>query len=308
MLNRTELLRIFCCAAESGSFREAANSLGISPQAVTRAIKELEGMFGEPLFHRNTRQVQISAFGERLAEQARPALSGIEQLFSQHSRARAQELKGRVRITVTQSIGHRLLVPLLAPLLREHPEIELDLRLNDVMVDAVDEKIDIGIRIGFVRDRSYIARVIAPIGLQVVATPELVQRCGMPTSPLDLQRLPLSALVDRNNGRIWPWYFADEQQFVPSQPAFTCDDQEVECDAVLSGLCISQLPDHLITAHLASGRLIALLPHCAPVPLELFIYRPQRGPVPARVRLVYDYLAQYLKDVFGETDHARTAR
>lgn len=303
MLNRTELLRIFCCAAESGSFREAAHCLSISPQAVTRAIKELEGMFGEPLFHRNTRQVQISAFGERLAEQARPVLGGIDQLFNQHNRVRDQGLRGRVRITVMQSIGHCMLVPLLAPLLREHPEIELDLRLNDVMVDAVDEKIDIGIRIGFVRDRSYIARVIAPIGLQVVATPQLLQRCGMPTSPLDLQRLPLSALVDRNNGRIWPWYFTGGQQFVPSQPAITCDDQEVECEAVLAGLCISQLPDHLIKVHLANGRLIALLPECAPVPLELFIYRPQRGPVSARVRIVYDLLSRYLGDALHQAGH-----
>jgi DNA-binding transcriptional LysR family regulator len=302
MLNRTELLRIFCCAAESVSFREAASCLSISPQAVTRAIKELEGMFGEPLFHRNTRQVQISAFGERLAEQARPALGGIDQLFDQHRRARDQALGGRVRITVTQSIGHRVLVPLLAPLLREHPEIELDLRVNDVMADAVDAKIDIGIRIGFVRDRSYIARVLAPIGLHVVATPELLQRCGMPSSPLDLQRLPLSALVDRNNGRIWPWYFADQQQFVPSHPGFTCDDQEVECEAVLAGLCIAQLPDYLVSAHLASGRLVAVLPHSAPVPLELFIYRPQRGPVSARVRLIYDQLSRYLADALDQSD------
>ncbi|MGE8154484.1 LysR family transcriptional regulator [Pseudomonas vancouverensis] len=302
MLNRTELLRIFCCAAESSSFREAAHCLGISPQAVTRAVKELERLFGEPLFHRSTRQVQLSAFGTRLVEEARPALGGIDQLFHQHSRGRDQTLGGRVRMTVTQSIGHRVLVPLLAPLLREHPEIELDLRLNDVMADAVEAQIDIGIRIGTVRDRSYIARVVRPIALQVVATPELLERCGLPDNPLDLQRLPLSALVDRNNGRIWPWYFADQPQFVPSHPAFTSDDQEAECEAVLSGLCIAQLPDHLVGAHIASGRLIELLPRSAPEPLDLFIYRPQRGPVPARVRLVYDHLARYLGGVFDQDE------
>ncbi|MFB4390747.1 MULTISPECIES: LysR family transcriptional regulator [unclassified Pseudomonas] len=299
MSNRTELLRIFCCAAESESFREAARCLGISPQAVTRAIKELEGVFGEPLFHRNTRQVQISVYGQRLAEQARPALSGIDQLFDLRTQARDQALRGRVRITVTQSIGHRFLVPLLAPLVREHPEIELDLRLSDLRVDAVDEGIDIGIRIGLVRDRSYIARVIAPIGLQVVATPELLARCGLPDSPLALQSMPISAMVDRNNGRIWPWYFADGLQFVPSQPAFTSDDQEVECEAALAGLCISQLPDHLVAAHVACGRLVALLPEHAPPPVELFIYRPQRGPVPARVRRVYDLLVQHLAEGLG---------
>lgn len=294
MLNRTELLRIFCCAAESASFREAANRLGISPQAVTRAVQELETRFGEPLFHRSTRQVRITAFGERLAAEARPALGSVEQLFQRHSREQRQDLAGTVRITAPHSIGRRFLLPLLAPLLREHPQIELDLRLSELIADSVDERIDIGVRIGFVRDRSYIARLIAPIHLHVVAAPALLQQHAMPNNVQALRDLPLSALVDHNSGRIWPWYFADQQQFVPSRPAFTTDDQEAECEAALAGLCVAQLPDYLVAGHLASGRLQALLGAAAPPPFELFIYRPQRGPVAARVRLVYDRIFQHL--------------
>ncbi len=294
MLNRMELLRIFCCAAESASFREAASRLGISPQAVTRAVQDLESQFGEQLFHRSTRQVRITAFGERLAAEARPALGGIDQLFQRHSREQRQDLAGTVRITAPHSIGRDILIPLLAPLLREHPQIELDLRLSELIADSVDERIDIGVRIGFIRDRSYIARVIAPIHLHVVAAPTLLQRHGVPGNLQALQNLPLSALVDQNTGRTWPWYFAGQQQFVPRRPAFTTDDQQSECAAALAGLCIAQLPGYLIDQHLASGRLQALLPDTAPEPFELFIYRPQRGPVAARVRLIYDHLFQHL--------------
>lgn len=294
MLHRTELLRIFCCAAESASFREAANRLGISPQAVTRAVQELEAQFGEPLFHRSTRQVRITAFGEQLAAEARPALGSVEQLFQRHSREQRQDLAGSVRITAPHSLGRNVLVPLLAPLLRKYPQIKLDLRLSELIADSVDERIDIGVRIGFVRDRSYIARVIAPIHLQVVAAPALLQQHGMPDNVQALQDLPLSALIDHNTGRIWPWYFANQQQFVPGQPAFTTDDQESECAAALAGLCVAQLPDYLVTEHLAGGRLQAVLGDAAPEPFELFIYRPQRGPVAARVRLVYDHLFQQL--------------
>lgn len=294
MLNRMELLRIFCCAAESTSFREAANRLGISPQAVTRAVQELETRFGEPLFHRSTRQVRITAFGEQLAAEARPALGSVEQLFQRHSREQRQDLAGTVRITAPHSIGRRFLVPLLAPLLREYPQIELDLRLSELIADSVDERIDIGVRIGFVRDRSYIARVIAPVHLHVVAAPALLQQHAPPDNVQTLQELPLSALVDHNTGRIWPWYFADQQQFVPGRPALTTDDQESECAAALAGLCVAQLPDYLVGRHLASGKLQTLLDADAPPPFELFVYRPQRGPVAPRVRLVYDHIFQHL--------------
>ena len=75
MHNRIQLLRIFCSAAEAPSFREAASRLGTSPQTVTRAVQELEELLGEPLFHRNTRQIHITGFGESMALQAREAHS-----------------------------------------------------------------------------------------------------------------------------------------------------------------------------------------------------------------------------------------
>src|SRR3989338_9049060 len=82
MLNRMEMVRLFCAAAESGSFRAAASRLGISPQSVTRAVQALEAELGEPLFHRNTRQVHITAFGQGYAQEARLALEHSMHCFA----------------------------------------------------------------------------------------------------------------------------------------------------------------------------------------------------------------------------------
>lgn len=296
MLNRMEMVRIFCVAAESTTFREAAARLGVSPQSVTRAIKELENQLGEMLFHRNTRQIHITAFGEHLARQSRRTLESFDKLFTHSAALQGGEMSGRVGITAPLVIGRLFLLPFLQPLLRQHPGLRVELRLEDQLTDSVEAKIDVGVRVGFMRDRRYIARSVAQVPFHVVGSPALVASTGEPKRIEDLNRLPLSVLIDRNTGRPWPWLFADNQVFQPDSAQFSSDDPEVEREAVLGGLAYGQLPSFLALEHIQAGRLQEVLPDCAPAPWELFIYRPQRGPVPPRVRLVYDHLIACFSD------------
>lgn len=296
MFNRIELLRILCVAAETPSFREAANRLGASPQTITRAIKDLEDQFGEPLFHRSTRHVQITAFGERLVGQAREALAGLDRLFQEHGGKREEELAGRVGIAAPRAVGRHFLLPVLATIAREHPGIHFDMRLSDQLTDSVEQQIDLGVRIGFIRDRRYIARAVARVPLLVVGAAELLLRHGEPRALDDLHRLPTTALIDSNTGRIWPWLFTDGRQVQPANVAFCTDDPENELEAVLAGMGFGQLPYYLIEPHIRAGRLIPVLQEQTPEPWDMFIYRPQQGPVPSRVRLVHERLAQHLSD------------
>lgn len=290
MLNRLELLKILCAAADAGSFREAATRLSLSPQSVTRAIQELEQQFGEILFHRNTRQVQITAFGQSLVEQARQTLDNVEQLFQRNARDGSEQISGRVGITAPHAIGRRFLVQLLVPLLREHPQLQVELRLEDEMTDAVSAQIDVGIRVGMIRDRRYIARPMAKVPLHVVASPALLAAGGAPQSIAELQEQPLSALIDRRSGKPWPWLFANNEQLLPEPAAFISDDPEAELEIILAGLAYGQIPSYLAVPHLRSGALLSVLDEVAPAAWDLFIYRPQRGPVSPRVRLVFDHL------------------
>lgn len=290
MLNRLELLKILCAAADAGSFREAATRLSLSPQSVTRAIQELEQQFGEILFHRNTRQVQITAFGQSLVEQARQTLDNVEQLFQRNARDGSEQISGRVGITAPHAIGRRFLVQLLVPLLREHPGLQVELRLEDEMTDAVSAQIDVGIRVGMIRDRRYIARPMAKVPLHVVASPALLAAGGAPQSIAELQEQPLSALIDRRSGKPWPWLFANNEQLLPEPAAFISDDPEAELEIILAGLAYGQIPSYLAVPHLRSGALLSVLDEVAPAAWDLFIYRPQRGPVSPRVRLVFDHL------------------
>ena len=302
MSNQLELLRVFQTAAECASFREAALRLGASPQTVTRAVKELEDHFGELLFHRSTRQVRITAFGEQLLARSRPVLAEMEALFSTPAHAPASQLSGRVRITGPRILGRGCLVPALARLGTLHSALTLDVRLSDVFADVVDERIDVGVRIGFLRDSRLVARKAGEVAFSLVASPALVARLGAPRRVEDLASLPVTALLDPNTGRVWTWYFAEGRQFTPEARTFVTDDPDAELGAILAGLAFGQVPDYLAAPLVREGRLVALLQDQAPTPWDIYVYRPQRGPVPARVRLVFDHI------VGAVAEHQRALR
>ncbi len=236
MLNRLEMLRIFCTAAESRSFKEAASRLGISPQAVTRAVKELERLQGELLFHRNTRHIQVTLVGEKLAVIAKERLRAVDELFQTSAPNSGNELQA-----APVGFGHKCLMPALMELSTVHPQLDIDLTLSDERVDVVDEKIDIGIRIGFMRDSRFIARQLAKINMYVVASPDLINRVGRPASFEDLNHLPVTGLVDRNTGKLWPWIFSMGRQWMPSITRFRSADAEAELMAIQNGLGLGLL-------------------------------------------------------------------
>lgn len=304
MLNRLEMMRIFCAAAEANSFKEAASRLGISPQAVTRAVKELENTVGESLFYRNTRQMRITDFGEHLASRAKDAIGGVDKLFNHSDKQQESDISGMVRITGPSSVGRRFMVPVLSKIAHDYPNITLDLRLADTITDVIEQQIDIGVRVGFLRDSSFVARAAAKVSFDVVGSPELIQRVGRPESIQDLHELPTVAMIDQGSGRSWPWYFADGQQFAPRNTVFVTDDSETELNLALNGIGFGQIADCLVKPHLESGRLVQLLAEHSPVPWDLYVYRPQRGPVPARIRIVYDRILEAFShpDIFRALD------
>lgn len=295
MSNRLDALRVFCAAADATNFREAAVRLSVSPQVVTRAVRELEEELGEPLFHRSTRGVQLTDFGRQLAARAREALVGVDALFHRKDRRTASQHTGTVRVTAPNVFGRRLIPQALAPMLAAHPGLVLDLRLSEEHADVVDQQIDIGVRAGPVRDARFVARTVGKMPLHVVGAPSLVARVGAPGSLDDLTRLPLTALMDRGSGRPWPWFFGRGRQFAVNAPAFVTDDVDAECAAVLAGVGFGQLVAPLAEPLLRSGELVAVLEAEAPEPWPIHVYRSQRAPVPARVRLVYDELVRALR-------------
>ena len=296
MLNRLEMLRIFCTAAEARNFKEAAQQLGISPQVVTRAIQTLENQLGELLFHRNTRQCRVTREGERLAQLARQGVEGVDCIFRRAESSTAQQVEGTVRLTAPEAIGQASLVHSLARLRQHHPELHFELHLEDDETNVVDEQIDIGIRHGLIRDSRFVARQVAEVHFFMVAAPGLLAECGVPQTLEDLQQQAVVGTIDQRTGKPWPWFFRHASQWTPRDLAFSSNSTQAECAAVLAGLGFAQLPGFIAIPHLQSGALVEVLATQAPMPWALSVYRPQRTPVPARIRVVYDCLVNDFSD------------
>jgi DNA-binding transcriptional LysR family regulator len=293
-MNRLEALRIFGVAAEASNFREAAAKLAVSPQVITRVVRELESLLGEPLFHRSTRGVRLTTFGEQLSQRAGNAVAGVDELFAQSRSPARADTTGVVRVAAPSGIGRNLILRELSHRLTAHPGLVIDLRLSEVIADVVGQQIDVGVRIGTMRDSRFVARPASRASLFVVGSPALVARVGRPRDLDALFQRPTTALIDRNTGRAWPWMFKGGQQVTPNAPSFVTDDPEAECAAVLAGLGFGQLPGYLALAHVRKGKLVPLLEKAAPDPATLYVYRPHRSPVPARVRVVFDALLEIL--------------
>jgi DNA-binding transcriptional LysR family regulator len=301
MSNRLEALRVFVIAANSTNFREAAVKLAVSPQVVSRVIKQLEDDLGEPLFHRNTHGVQLTSFGAQFTEHAKVALTGVDALFHRSSRRKASDLAGTVRITAPAGLGRYKLLQPLAERIAAYPGLLLDMRFSSTIVDVVDQQVDIGLRIGMLKDSNFIAKPVSKVTFHVVAAPSLLKRIGRPDTVDAVLSAPTTVLIDVNSGRPWAWFFKGGRQFVPTAPAYMTDDPLAEEAAVLAGFGIGQLAGHHALPHIRAGRLVSLIEHEAPEPWNLYVYRPRRGPVPARVRLVYDSLVEALSG-FEERD------
>ena len=294
MQNQLEMLRIFKVVAESANFKEASVRLGVSPQSVTRAIKELEELLGEPLFYRSTRNTTITEFGKQMAQKSEGVIDQIDALFKPNKSSSSQRLEGLVKITMPNSLGQQYLLPALNDFLKEHPGIQFDLRFSNLIDNVVADQMDIGVRVGFFSNNRNVARRVNEMKFHIVGSPELVARTGAPNKIDDLFQMPYTGLIDLNTGRMWPWTFANASDSFSTPPAFMTDDPEAELAAVLAGIGYGQLGDFLCEKYIRNGKLVPVLPEQAPNPWGVYVYRPQRGPVAERVRVVFDYLVQVL--------------
>lgn len=300
MLDKLYTLKIFCTAAETLRFRETAARLGIAPQVVTRGIADLEQQLGEMLFLRNTRQMKLTPFGKAFWPKAEQLLADSNVLFSKSNRNHLQEMTGSIHITLPPLFENQDIIRRLLRNLTEYPDLRIEWYTSDAHLNVIDEQIDIGIRIGSIPDNRFIVKTICPVGVSIVASPDLLNRMGAPADIRDLQHnFPLSALTNSNSGRVWPWQFADGSNFFPARPAFTASDIGSELAAALSGRTYSQLPDITVRPYLQRGDLVNVLPYLNFQPWQLYIFRPHQPLLPERVKFIFDNLTTILRELFG---------
>jgi DNA-binding transcriptional LysR family regulator len=281
----------FLAVAEHRNFRKAAAQLGVTPSAVSQAVRTLEGRVGAALFIRTTRSVGLTEAGERFLTRARPA---FEELIAAGEAAReiGERPTGLLRIAVPRAVAPLVLEPVLASFSRAYPEIELEIAAGPELVDLAASGFDAGIRPGqFISPDMVAVRLTPPLPLVVVASPEyLAQRAA----PERIEHLRTHACLRhrRSDGSIAPWAFLDGNKAVEAivSGPLIAHDYPTLLGAALQGVGLAQLPEPMTRAALGDGRLCSVLARFAAVTPGIFLYHPGRRQVLPKLRAFIEHV------------------
>ena len=240
-INEFRSIAMFAKAVELGSIRQAAISQGVTPQAASQAIVQLEKHLGVRLLHRTTRSLALTEEGQHFLENTQPALATLDRALGL-ARESKDEVAGPLRVVGPKSSFAPILMPLLDEFCRTYPGIQPDVQLDDGLTNWVLDRADIGFRIGASPAEGVIGRKLFPIQLIVCAAPAYLERHGRPKSLGDLNAHRCSIFRHPATGKVTPWYLAVngdvEQRNVA--PTFSTNDTELELQAVLAGQVIGQ--------------------------------------------------------------------
>ncbi|CDG83671.1 LysR family transcriptional regulator [Janthinobacterium agaricidamnosum] len=302
-MDKARTVSLFIAVVRARSFSRAASEAGLTPQAVSKAVRQLETYLGVRLLHRTTRSLSPTDDGLRLFELANPGLRLLDEALDQVQTSR-QEAEGLIRIAAPSSMANRQLVPLIRDFQRIYPGAVFDVLLEDHFTDLVEAKIDIGFRAGNPPERNLVARKLSDLPLLVCAAPAYLKQFGAPANAAELTLHRCTGFRQPNSGRMVPWELHIDGGTVYQDVSAVCSFNNVEAEvaAVLAGVGIGQLALYLIADELAQGRLVAILPQLATANGGLYMYYPQRTQMPLRVRNFIDFVSQAAPGVFPQLD------
>jgi DNA-binding transcriptional LysR family regulator len=288
-INEFRAIATFAKAVELGSIRKAAAAQGVSPQAASQGIAQLEHHLGVRLLHRTTRSLALTDEGQQFLESTQPALAALERALHRAREAK-DEIAGPLRIVGPRSSFSAILTPLLAEFCAQYPAIQPDVHLDDGIGNWVLDRADVGFRIGATPDEGVIARRLFPVQLIICAAPAYIERYGVPRSLDDLATHRCSVFRHPANGSVLPWYLNVAGEIVHRHvpPTFWSNDTELELQAVLCGQVIGQVANLSAAAHIRSGRLVPVLLQYLSDHIGVHVYYGNREALPRRVRAFID--------------------
>lgn len=287
--NDFKAIATFAKAVELGSIRQAALAQGVTPQAASQTIAQLEQHLGVRLLHRTTRSLALTEEGQRFLENTQPALAALDRALAL-ARESKEEVAGPLRIVGPKSSFAAILMPLLDTFCREHPGIQPDVQLDDGIGNWVLDRVDVGFRIGASASEGVIGRQLFPIQMIMCATPEYIETHGTPSTLDELTSHRCSVFRHPVTGKVSPWYLTVDGKMEHRQmsPAFATNDTELEVQAVLAGQVIGQLASFSAASHIRAGRLVPVLLQHMSTHIGLHLYYGNRTAQPKRVRAFLD--------------------
>ena len=281
---------VFVRVVERGSFTLAADELEISRAVVSKYVSRLEERLGARLLHRTTRRLSLTEAGAALFEASRGAIERIVEAEDEIAHLQSKP-RGRLKVSAPMSFGILHMGPAIAQFAHAHPDIQLDMRLDDRFVNLVEEGIDVAVRIGALTDSSLVARRLAATRSVICASPAYLAEHGEPETPEDLAAHDclIYSLAAAN---VWRFTGPDGREIpVAVSGRFRVNNGIVLGEAAAAGRGILATPSFYVAPLLRDGRLKRILAGYRLPELPIHAVYPERARVPPKVRVFVDFLA-----------------
>lgn len=293
-MNILTLMETFSVVVETGSFTAAAEKLGLSKSFVSKQVSTLELDLGARLLYRTTRKLSLSEEGMQFYKHCKIIIEEAES-------ARAEVMdnqgapRGKIRITIPQSLIISGFGQLLIDFQLQYPEIELEVIASGRIENLVEESIDIALRVGQLEDSSLISRRLADCTFQVVASPKYIKKYGAPKQPADLMQHNCLIYGDSKINKGWPFRSpSGESITVKIKGNLISNDGSLIVDGMLNGLGIGFGPSFLFKDPIEKGRLALLLSDYYQAPTAISALYPLNRNLSRRIRMLIDYLSEQL--------------
>jgi len=293
--NRSAEMEVFVRLVDLGGFTAAARSFRLTPSGVSKLVSRLEARLGTRLINRTTRKLQLTEEGQAFYQSSLRILSEIEEAEREAGSGAAP--RGHLMVNSNIPFGMLHLMPLLPRFLVEHPDITLDIVLTDTVIDLMQERADVAIRVGPLRASRLVARKLGTSRMVVVGTPNYLARFGTPKTPADLTEHRGIGWTFPRIRDGWPFRRGDRTEEAMPPPAARASDGEIARRLALGGVGLARLALFHIGPDIESGRLVPVLQNYNPGDREDIhaVYVGHTAPLPARVRAFIDFLAEHVR-------------
>lgn len=304
-MHRLQAMQTFVRVAESGSFSAVAREANTTQSAVSKQVAALERVLGVKLLMRTTRSLALTDEGERYFEQVRRLVAEIAEAESTLVSGE-RKLTGWLRVAASVGFGRLKLMPLVQSFLADHPDVKIDMKLNDGFVDLVEQGIDVAVRIGELSDSNLIARRVGSARRLLVAHRSYIRNLAKgikpPSHPNDLLQhncIVYTGLASRN-----AWSFSagpgsaegvGTTHTIHVQGSLQTNSSEVVRHAICEGMGIGYSPEWLFESEIASGELQVLLPDWLVPSLPVHLVSPQGRRNSAKVKVFGDHVARHMR-------------
>jgi DNA-binding transcriptional LysR family regulator len=297
-MDRLDAMQVLLAVVDSGTLSAGGRKLNLSLPSVSRRMAELEGRLGTRLLIRTTRNVQLTDAGRDYVDAIRPIVAQLEEADRRAS-GEYDAPRGELNITVPGGASRGFTVPLALGFLDTHPEISLNIISEERVVDLVDERIDVAIRLGDLADSSLYAVKVGEVIISTVGSPEYLKRKGMPSHPSDLPEhdgVLFSSLTPNS------WTYLVDGGLVESLPRFRvrANRASVLIEAAVKGLGLTRMARSGVEKELRSGALRTVLDDYECASMAVHLVYVNQGLLPVKVRAFIDWMTPRLREKLKE--------